>query len=271
MSVDKEIGQKFGRLTVVARAENTKANKRRFDCVCDCGGSTAAVISKLRSGHTSSCGCLQREAMAQTGRRNFSDLAGCRFGRLLVVCRVDESEFEKPRWVCACDCGRTTRAYSSNLRNGSTVSCGCHRDEQARRRLTVHGLSRTPEYLREKARRRAARLKKDPLTVVTRRARDLVRRAIQFVGHRKDQKTQVLLGCTYEEFRLHIERQFVRGMSWEKFDRIHIDHIVPLATARSPADVRRLSHYSNLQPLWALENLRKGARLDWHREASQRD
>lgn len=271
MKQDEEIGKRFGRLTVVARRENSASGKRRFECSCSCGGRTVAVISKLRSGSTASCGCLQREVASRTGRSRVEDLQGRRFGRLLVVFRAEGMGLSKPCWVCACTCGKTTRVQSSNLKNGSTKSCGCLSAENSRRRMTVHGLSFTPQYAKEKSRRRNERMRHDPLAMVTRRARDLVRRAVRGSGRRKDSKTQELLGCTYEEFRRHIEMQFTRGMSWEKFNRIHIDHIIPLATAKSPSDVRRLSHYSNLQPLWASENLRKGARLNWHRQVSPRN
>ncbi len=58
---------------------------------------------------------------------------------------------------------------------------------------------------------------------------------------------------------MHIERQFKDGMSWERFDEVHIDHIIPMKTAKTEADVLRLNHYTNLQPLWAHDNMKKHA------------
>jgi hypothetical protein len=68
------------------------------------------------------------------------------------------------------------------------------------------------------------------------------------------------LGCTVEELKLHIEAQFVDGMSWDTYGGWHVDHIKPLsAFDLSQRDQIVLAcHYSNLQPLWALDNLRKG-------------
>jgi hypothetical protein len=68
------------------------------------------------------------------------------------------------------------------------------------------------------------------------------------------------LGCTVEELKLHIETQFVDGMSWDTYGGWHVDHIKPLsAFDLSQRDQIVLAcHYSNLQPLWALDNLRKG-------------
>jgi len=71
-----------------------------------------------------------------------------------------------------------------------------------------------------------------------------------------------LLGCTVEELRAHLEKQFKRGMSWSNYGRWHIDHIRPCASfdLTDPEQQRICFHYSNLQPLWAEENMRKGAK-----------
>ncbi len=68
------------------------------------------------------------------------------------------------------------------------------------------------------------------------------------------------LGCSIEEFRRHLESQFTEGMSWDNYGLLgwHIDHKVPLDSAVSEEEVKRLCHYTNLQPLWALDNWKKG-------------
>lgn len=68
------------------------------------------------------------------------------------------------------------------------------------------------------------------------------------------------LGCDTDEFMRHMERQFRPGMSWANYGEWHVDHVTPLASAKSIADVERLAHFINLQPLWARDNLSKGAR-----------
>ncbi len=84
-------------------------------------------------------------------------------------------------------------------------------------------------------------------------------------GHSKSASTLALLGCTPEECFRHLERQFKDGMSWDNRREWHIDHIRPIASfdLSLEAEQRRCFHYSNLQPLWAAENLRKGAKLGW--------
>ena len=78
----------------------------------------------------------------------------------------------------------------------------------------------------------------------------------------KAAKTDELLGCSRHEFMQHLETLFLPGMSWDNRAKWHIDHIRPCASfdLTDPAQQRLCFHYTNLQPLWAADNLRKGAR-----------
>lgn len=78
-------------------------------------------------------------------------------------------------------------------------------------------------------------------------------------GSLKPANTMELVGCSPEELKAHIESQFVEGMSWENRAEWHLDHIRPVASFQDPADPR-CWHWSNLQPLWAEDNIRKGDR-----------
>jgi len=70
-----------------------------------------------------------------------------------------------------------------------------------------------------------------------------------------------IIGCSQDEFRKHIEKQFKSGMTWENRGRYtwHIDHIIPLVKfdPKNLDDVKKANHYTNLRPLWATENLKK--------------
>jgi hypothetical protein len=74
--------------------------------------------------------------------------------------------------------------------------------------------------------------------------------------------TKKMIGCTPEELIKHIEKQWTTGMSWKTYGLKgwHIDHIKPisLATNASELEIGKFMHYTNLQPLWAKENIRKG-------------
>lgn len=258
------IGKKFGLLTVVSRAENSNAAKRRFNCVCDCGGSSVSVYSALVNGHVLSCGCLQKDSISKTGKLRLDDLTGKRFSRLLVLGRcIDDSTTGKPKWDCKCDCGSLASVNAVDLRSGATKSCGCYLRESSSARLFKHGQSRTKEYIKEKLKRKYARDTLIPIRLLRRRVRDLINKSITFQGFRKNQKAAKILGCSYDQFRAHIEAQFTKGMSWEKMGEIHLDHIIPISSAKTEEDVYRLNHYSNFRPLWGVENLRKGAKMQF--------
>jgi hypothetical protein len=66
------------------------------------------------------------------------------------------------------------------------------------------------------------------------------------------------IGIDKEGLILYMESMFTDGMSWDNYGEWHIDHIKPLSTAKTPEDVIELTHYTNLQPLWASDNLKKG-------------
>jgi len=75
---------------------------------------------------------------------------------------------------------------------------------------------------------------------------------------KKEAKTSQLIGCSWETLKAHIEKQFTKGMNWNNRGDWHIDHIIPLASAKSQKDVEALCHFSNLRPMWAIENIKKG-------------
>ena len=67
------------------------------------------------------------------------------------------------------------------------------------------------------------------------------------------------MGCTPEELKRYLESKWLPGMTWKNHSLKgwHIDHIIPLDKAKNENDLKRLYHYTNLQPLWARENIIK--------------
>ena len=82
-------------------------------------------------------------------------------------------------------------------------------------------------------------------------------------GKSKSASTMELTGCTIEQLMAHLESQFTDGMTWENRGQWHVDHIMPCASfdLTDPEQQRACFHFTNLQPLWAGENLSKGARI----------
>jgi hypothetical protein len=135
---------------------------------------------------------------------------------------------------------------------------------------------RHPEKLRESQRRYRAK-HADALREAARRRREKnpglyrlavnLRRRISKALQRnsKSAGTLELLGCTIQEFRAHLETQFAPGMTWENYGPFwHIDHRRPCASfdLSDPIQQRQCFHFSNLQPLLAEDNLRKGYRWE---------
>jgi len=133
------------------------------------------------------------------------------------------------------------------------------RSRQARERLEPHEKQR---YFREYHRSRSIT---DINFRIAGALRARVRAAVVSKNGKKVAKTIELIGCTIAELRRHLEDQFSDGMSWNNFGDWHIDHIWPCASfpnlGSSESEQRKCFHYSNLQPLWADENMRKRDRI----------
>jgi hypothetical protein len=71
------------------------------------------------------------------------------------------------------------------------------------------------------------------------------------------------LGCTVEELKKHLETHFQPGMTWDNYGEWHVDHKIPLSSfdLSNPVEFKKSCHYTNLQPLWALDNIRKSDTL----------
>lgn len=69
------------------------------------------------------------------------------------------------------------------------------------------------------------------------------------------------LGCSIENLKAHLEKQFQSGMSWTNHGAWHIDHIKPLAAfdLTDRDQFLKACHFTNLQPLWAIDNIKKAA------------
>lgn len=106
---------------------------------------------------------------------------------------------------------------------------------------------------------RSEKLKTDILFRLSKNLRSRTTKAFQNIRGGKPHNTLDLLGADYNTVKQHIESQFKTGMSWENYGykTWHIDHIIPLASAKNKNDLIRLCHYLNLQPLWTIENLSK--------------
>jgi hypothetical protein len=104
----------------------------------------------------------------------------------------------------------------------------------------------------------------DPLYKLTTNIRSLIGNSFkrscngEFI---KSKKTEEILGCTLEEFVKHLQSKFTEGMTLENYSEWEIDHIIPLASAKTEEEIHKLNHYTNLQPLWKSDNRSKSDKL----------
>ena len=77
----------------------------------------------------------------------------------------------------------------------------------------------------------------------------------------KKNKTFNIVGCSPEFLKKYLEKQFVDSMCWDNRNEWHIDHRIPLSSAKTEEEIYKLCHYTNLQPLWAEDNLKKSNKI----------
>lgn len=113
------------------------------------------------------------------------------------------------------------------------------------------------DYTREKAR-------SNPSYRLRRNLAVRLYAALKSKTNKKD-RTMELIGCSLEDLMKHLESQFKEGMTWENYGRFgwHVDHIIPCSSfdLLNEEEQKKCFHYTNLQPLWQIENLRKSNKI----------
>ena len=122
------------------------------------------------------------------------------------------------------------------------------------------------EYHKDNRGKRVEYVKKrkqtDPLFKLSINIRNSIRFFLKKKGYIKKSKTQEILGCSFEELKLHLESKFESWMNWENYGLYigeknfgwDIDHIMPMATALTEGEIIKLNNYTNLQPLCSYLN-----------------
>jgi len=192
-----------------------------------------------------------------------------------IGCKIEkeESEFKKGRKPCK-DCLKKyqdsynkkyyvenkekiieqVKEYSKNNDKKFYMKEYCHKNKEKNKQYRELNKDRYRE-LRKKYRESK---KSDPLYQISLRVRKLISKVIKRNGYSKKSKTQEILGIDFDGFKLYIENLFTDGMNWENFGKWHLDHKIPISWGENEDDIIKLNHYTNLQPLWAEDNLSKG-------------
>lgn len=101
----------------------------------------------------------------------------------------------------------------------------------------------------------------DPIFRFTNNVRSLIYTSFKQQYTKKAKKTIEILGCTFEQFKVHLESKFTPEMNWDNQGSYwELDHITPISWAKTEQEVYALNHYTNFQPLTCVDNMAKGNR-----------
>lgn len=103
------------------------------------------------------------------------------------------------------------------------------------------------------------KLKTDVQYKLKKNMRRRIREMLTNFGIDKSERTVYYVGCNLQDLRNHLENTFQEGMTWENYGEWHIDHIIPCSSwnLADEKELRMCFHYTNLQALWASENIEK--------------
>jgi len=130
--------------------------------------------------------------------------------------------------------------------------------EEGKKRLAADNKRYRKKHRKKLTQKFLNRRRTDPNFKILTLLRGRIGKALK--GYNKCSTTVELLGCTIEELWTHLENKFTEGMTRENHGEWHVDHIKACATfdLTDPVQQGQCFHYTNLQPLWALDNLKKG-------------
>lgn len=263
-------GQVFGELTVMSFNGTTADNKALWNCKCSCGRMTVKRSKILRKGKELYCG-------------NDHPTKVC------TECKInkDKSEYHKcksnPIGIASKCKECISNFYIKNRDNIIKKYHDSMKDENIkRRRQQINKKSRIKNYESQrrykliydktetvKQRKKIAHNKRkytDTNYIIKRRLRWRIRDTVKRISGKgyKYESSLILLGCDINFFKTYLENKFVEGMGWHNIQEWHIDHIRPCSKfdLTNFEEQKKCFHYSNLQPLWCLDNLKKGTSYD---------
>jgi hypothetical protein len=178
-------------------------------------------------------------------------------------------------WLACVDTARREEVkcnYEKNLRSTENDKLRSRTPEAKRKHLLRQNkwwsknkkrITADPKWRQRRLSRLSARRKTDPNYRLACNLRSRICGALRNGNGRKCDATHDLIGCSIPELKNHLRIRFKSGMTWNNYGQWHVDHIMPCASfdLTDPTQQKRCFHYSNLQPLWGYENLRKGAKI----------
>jgi hypothetical protein len=174
--------------------------------------------------------------------------------KVCTYCGVEFNSLNKQRTFCCKEC------YKKSMASYKKMYYSQHRERISEK--NKRNFQETKSQFNEKLKKRR---KADPLFNLACRMRSAVNNALARRGFSKRTTTQSILGCSFEDLYKHLTETFIKNYNRKpnNNDNLHIDHIIPLSSAQSEAEILKLNHYYNLQWLLACDNMKKGTKESW--------
>jgi len=152
---------------------------------------------------------------------------------------------------CKCDLEKSRDNFTIDVRSPRGLRYHCKECDSI---IKKERRSQHPEISRDESRKRRSNVKN--------RIRLNLGTRLYLAVEKKHGNTMELTGCSKDDLYAHLESKFTEGMNWENYGKWHIDHIKPCAffDLTKEEEQKKCFHWRNLQPLWAIDNMRKGAK-----------
>lgn len=166
---------------------------------------------------------------------------------------------ECTRKYLSSDVGKAAQEKYRNSPNGKLVKQAYRQTEKyiIKRKEYDKIRALTPEKKLQQIQYKQKRFNSDPIYKLGLYMRNRIGNCLKRNKWRKDNRTVTYIGCDFAYLKQIIESKFTEGMSWDNYGKWHIDHVIPLSSAKTPDELYNLCHYTNLQPLWAADNIKK--------------
>lgn len=222
----------------------------------NCGSNYFADPKRLKYGRQTTC---SRKCSYEYRSKKKLRQIECECGNCGVNFRRPPSQIKDVKHgkvFCSKKCQYESRSNGLTPRIVETPYNVIRKSEEEKKEQRKKYKLENIEKIRSQAAKRAReRRKTDPLyklrNNISRRIRENLNKGY------KSKSTKKIIGCTIEELKLYLESKFSEGMSWDNYGDWHIDHIIPISSAKNDSEVYKLNHYTNLQPLWAEDNIKK--------------
>lgn len=147
--------------------------------------------------------------------------------------------------------GKATRKLSRNSeRENELARLKYQTDEEHRQKKITKSINQINK-----------KLEADPVYRTIFYLKNRLRDWVKIKGERKNSEIGNYVGCTKNEFKVHIEKQFQPGMTWDNHGEWELDHIIPISSAETMEEAYKLTHYTNFQPLWKPINREKSNKI----------